>query len=83
MVTPDDDHLRELAGALGLLSVDERKQERLAEKLGPYFGRPAARVPSQAQLGQADMLAAAQMGPAAWHAGETDLAARVRSCPSR
>ena len=37
VVTPDDDHLRELAGALGLLSVDERKQERLAEKLGPYF----------------------------------------------
>jgi 23S rRNA (guanine745-N1)-methyltransferase len=37
VVTPQDDHLRELAGALGLLSVDERKQERLAEKLGPYF----------------------------------------------
>jgi len=84
VVTPDDDHLRELAGALGLLSVDERKQERLAEKLGPYFDLTSRReYRARLELGQTDILAAAQMGPAAWHAGETDLAARVRSLPEQ
>jgi 23S rRNA (guanine745-N1)-methyltransferase len=84
VVTPDDDHLRELAGALGLLSVDERKQERLAEKLGPYFDLTSRReYRARLELGQADILAAAQMGPAAWHADETDLAARVRSLPEQ
>jgi 23S rRNA (guanine745-N1)-methyltransferase len=84
VVTPDDDHLRELAGALGLLSVDERKQERLAEKLGPYFDLTSRReYRARLELGQTDILAAAQMGPAAWHARETDLAARVRSLPEQ
>lgn len=84
VVTPDDDHLRELARALGLLAVDERKQERLAGKLGPYFDLTSQREYRDAvELGQADMLAAAQMGPAAWHADEADLAARVRNLPER
>jgi 23S rRNA (guanine745-N1)-methyltransferase len=84
VVTPDDDHLRELARALGLLAVDERKQERLAGKLGPYFDRTSQREYQHAvELGRADMLAAAQMGPAAWHADEADLAARVRSLPEQ
>jgi 23S rRNA (guanine745-N1)-methyltransferase len=84
VVTPDDDHLRELAGALGLLSVDEHKQERLAGKLGPYFDLAGQREYRGAvELGQADVLAAAQMGPAAWHTDEADLAARVRSLPEQ
>lgn len=84
VVTPDDDHLRELARALGLLAVDERKQERLAGTLGPYFDLTSEREYRDAvQLGQADMLAAAQMGPAAWHANEADLAARVRNLPGQ
>jgi 23S rRNA (guanine745-N1)-methyltransferase len=84
VVTPDDDHLRELARALGLLAVDERKQERLAGKLGPYFDLTSQREYRDAvELGQADMLAAAQMGPAARHADEADLAARVRNLPER
>ena len=84
VVAPDDDHLRELAGALGLLAVDARKQERLAGKLGPYFDLTSQREYRAAlELGQADMLAAAQMGPAAWHTDEADLAARMRSLPAR
>ena len=48
VVTPQDDHLRELAAALGLLGIDERKQERLAGKLGRVLraGGPA-RVPGR------------------------------------
>jgi 23S rRNA (guanine745-N1)-methyltransferase len=84
VVTPDDDHLRELARALGLLAVDERKQERLAGKLGPYFDLTSQReYRDSLGLDRADMLAAAQMGPAAWHADEADLAARVRSLPEQ
>ena len=84
VVTPDDDHLRELARALGLLAVDERKQERLAGTLGSYFDLVSQREYRDAlELGRADMLAAAQMGPAAWHADEADLAARVRSLPEQ
>jgi 23S rRNA (guanine745-N1)-methyltransferase len=84
VVTPDDDHLRELARALGLLTVDERKQERLAGTLGPYFDLTSQREYRAAVgLGRADMLAAAQMGPAAWHADEADLAARVRNLPEQ
>jgi 23S rRNA (guanine745-N1)-methyltransferase len=84
VVTPDDDHLRELAGALGLLAVDEHKQERLAGKLSPYFDLTSQREYRAAlELGQADMLAAAQMGPAAWHIDETVLASRVRSLPAQ
>src|SRR6202044_3128376 len=37
VVTPSPGHLAELAGPLGLLSVDPRKDERLAGTLGPYF----------------------------------------------
>jgi 23S rRNA (guanine745-N1)-methyltransferase len=84
VVTPDDDHLRELARALGLLAVDERKRERLAGKLGPYFDLTSQRGYRAAlELGQAGVLAAAQMGPAAWHADQADLAARVRSLPGQ
>ena len=82
VVTPADDHLRELAGALGLLGIDERKQERLAAKLGPYF-EPAGQREYRAalRLSPADALAAAQMGPAAWHTDQAALAAAVRSLP--
>ena len=82
VVTPADDHLRELAGTLGLLGIDERKQERLAEKLGPYFDLTSRRdYQARLELGQADILAAAQMGPAAWHTDQAALAAAVRSLP--
>ena len=82
VVTPQDDHLRELAAALGLLGIDERKQERLAGKLGPYFEPAGQREYRTAiRLGPADTLAAAQMGPAAWHTDQAALAAAVRSLP--
>lgn len=35
--TTSTNHLSELIGPLGLLSVDERKAERLAGMLGPHF----------------------------------------------
>jgi hypothetical protein len=37
VVTPQRDHLGEIVRPLGLLPVDKRKEERLADTLGPYF----------------------------------------------
>ncbi len=83
VVTPAQDHLHELAGTLGLLTVDERKDERLRGKLGPYFGLVArCEHRTAAGLGHADMLAAARMGPAAWHRDEAAVAARVARLPA-
>jgi len=68
VVTPTPDHLRELVGALGLLTVDPRKQERLEEALGSAFTRVAreARVFPLA-LARSATAAAVAMGPSAWH----------------
>jgi 23S rRNA (guanine745-N1)-methyltransferase len=84
VVTPGRGHLAELAGPLGLLSVDPRKQERLAGTLGPYF-RLLERHPHEAalDLGHRDVAAAVGMGPSARHADPAVLAARIRELPGR
>ena len=83
VVTPGHGHLAELAGPLGLLSVDPRKQERLAGTVGPYFQlleqRPHAAV---LQLDHRDVAAAVGMGPSARHADPAVLAARIRELPA-
>jgi 23S rRNA (guanine745-N1)-methyltransferase len=84
VVTPDRGHLAELAGPLGLLSVDPRKQERLAGTLGPYFALlEQRRHDATMQLDRRDVAAAAGMGPSAWHADPAALAARIRELPAR
>jgi 23S rRNA (guanine745-N1)-methyltransferase len=84
VVTPGRGHLAELAGPLDLLSVDPRKQERLAGTLGPYF-RLLERRPHEAvlHLGHRDVAAAVGMGPSARHADPAVLAARIRELPER
>jgi 23S rRNA (guanine745-N1)-methyltransferase len=78
VVTPTPDHLGELIGPLGLLTVDQRKQERLTEKLSPYFalaGRHEHRVMLSLTRGAVTALVA--MGPSSWHADPPALAARI------
>jgi SAM-dependent methyltransferase len=78
VVTPMPDHLGELTGPLGLLTVDPRKQERLTEKLSPYFasaGRREHRV--MLSLTQGAVSALVAMGPSSWHADPPALAARI------
>ena len=82
VVTPAADHLAELVAALGLLAVDQRKDERLAGALEPHLelvDRTAARWPLS--LPAADALAAAAMGPSAHHLDPADLAGRVARGP--
>lgn len=83
VVTPDPDHLGELAGPLGLLAVDPRKDERLAARLGDRFDLASRRqLRFQVELGHQDVTAVAAMGPSAWHADPARLAERVAALPS-
>jgi len=82
VVAPTDRHLGELVSALDLLTVDERKQERLTAKLGPHLepDRRAEREWSLA-LGRRDLANAAAMGPSAHHVAREELEARIAALP--
>lgn len=78
VVTPADHHLRELAGPLGLLSVDERKADRLAGSLDCRFTL-AGRWPLEIRLRltHPEVAALAGMGPSARHLDPGSLSARI------
>lgn len=82
VVTPAADHLAELVSALGLLTVDERKEERLAGALAPHL-QPVDRTEHRWTLAlpRADAVAAAAMGPSAHHLDAADLARRAGALP--
>ena len=76
VVTPAADHLGELIGPLGLLTVGQQKEERLAGKLSPHFELASRREHrTTMSLGHQAIGAVVSMGPSARHA---DTAA----CPS-
>ncbi|MGI9007938.1 MAG: putative RNA methyltransferase [Streptosporangiaceae bacterium] len=82
VVTPRPEHLAELIGPLGLLRVDDRKAERLAGTLGPYFevtGEHEVRAPMALDHRSAAALAA--MGPSAWHTVAAETRARISGLP--
>ncbi|MBR8744080.1 putative RNA methyltransferase [Nocardiopsis sp. MG754419] len=82
VVTPASDHLAELRPALGLLDVDPRKDERLAESLHTRFAPAGERsVRFAMDLSHPDALTVVGMGPSARHVTPQDLAARVASLP--
>jgi 23S rRNA (guanine745-N1)-methyltransferase len=71
VVTPTRRHLRELPG---LLSVDERKEERLLAELSPWLGSVARReLEFELSLSRADARNLIAMGPSARHVGELEL----------
>jgi 23S rRNA (guanine745-N1)-methyltransferase len=75
VATPTDRHLTELVGALGLLSVDARKEERVARQLRDLA--PAGRRHWEAtlRLTHADVANLVGMGPSARHGGERAIGA--------
>ncbi|MBO0892362.1 MAG: rRNA (guanine-N1)-methyltransferase, partial [Acidothermales bacterium] len=82
VVTPTSRHLAELVPRLGLLTVDERKDERLAGTLGAHFTAAGSHPHEQALcLDRSDVLALASMGPSAWHVPPEELAGRVADLP--
>ncbi|KJY31210.1 MULTISPECIES: putative RNA methyltransferase [unclassified Streptomyces] len=82
LVSPTARHLRELVATLGLLSVDEEKQRRIDEKLGPYL-TPAGRreVEFTMRLSAEDVRTVVGMGPSAWHTDPARLAERLAALP--
>jgi 23S rRNA (guanine745-N1)-methyltransferase len=81
-VTPTPDHLAELIDHLGLLSVDPDKGDRLQAKLtGLFTEEGSERHERTLELSHADALAAARMGPSAWHLDPGELEGRVSVLP--
>jgi 23S rRNA (guanine745-N1)-methyltransferase len=68
VVTPEPDHLGEISSALGLLTIDAGKPERLAESFGGWL-RPVRRddLRRAMRLTPTDIAAVAGMGPSARH----------------
>jgi 23S rRNA (guanine745-N1)-methyltransferase len=82
VVTPNRGHLSELVSAVGMLTVQERKRERLEGKLGTLFeaaGETA--VERTLVLDHADVAALVAMGPSARHLNEQQVAERVAALP--
>ncbi|HEX3814447.1 MAG TPA: methyltransferase type 11 [Mycobacteriales bacterium] len=78
VVTPGPRHLTELVSALGLLSVDDRKGERLQATLGGYFDTVEIQeCTTRLRLSGREIEDLAGMGPSAHHVDPTALAARV------
>jgi 23S rRNA (guanine745-N1)-methyltransferase len=82
VATPGPDHHAELRRSLGLIGIDERKSERLAEAYGDYASTAVANVRYQLRLGHADLTDLVAMGPSARHIGADELADRVAALPA-
>ncbi|WDZ86774.1 putative RNA methyltransferase [Micromonospora cathayae] len=82
VVTPADDHLAELVGALDLLRVDPAKAERVAGSLGDRFAEVGTTVHrARLTLTRAEVTTLVGMGPSAWHTDPARLAARIAALP--
>jgi 23S rRNA (guanine745-N1)-methyltransferase len=81
MVTPTPQHLVELVERLDLVSVDDRKQERLDAQLAGFERLSHSRQHYEVQLDRTDILAAILMGPSARHVDPAELAERVETIP--
>ena len=84
LVTPTARHLAELVAPLGLLTVDERKPERLAEQFGATLMLADQHaIDTEVTLARADVAGVAAMGPSAWHTDPAMLAERISKLPDR
>ena len=82
VATPGADHLAELREALGLIGIDERKTERLAEAYGGYADSSVTPVRYELRLGHAELTDLVAMGPSARHIAADELAGRVAALPA-
>ncbi len=82
VVTPTARHLGALVSGLDLLSVDERKQERLDDQLAGRFTLLRKQLCEfSMELGHDDVEAVVGMGPSAWHAEREALRERIDRLP--
>jgi len=82
VVTPTRRHLTELITPLGMLSVDERKRERLESKLSPHLAPESeAGLEWTMWLTHEELGWLAGMGPSAFHTDAEELAERIARLP--
>lgn len=82
VATPTQGHLRELVAELGLVRVDEAKDQRLADSLGTHFTQLDAHpLAWSMQLTHKAVGRLVAMGPSAWHTDPAALAARIATLP--
>ncbi len=72
VVTPQPEHLSELRERLGLLTIDETKQERLAQTLQGFTPLGEEMLEWRMRLSAADARHLVLMGPNAFHEGDRD-----------
>jgi 23S rRNA (guanine745-N1)-methyltransferase len=84
IVTPTARHLGELVEPLGLIGVDERKEERLGEQLAPHLELVDRReLGWPLRLDRASARDAAAMGPSAFHVRPEALEERIAALPEQ
>lgn len=84
IVAPERDHLGELVDALGLVTVDLDKAERLHAKFDPYFELVAEEPYAQrVSLSMAEAAAIVGMGPSARHLEAGELERRLAAFGER
>ena len=84
VLTPRQDHLRELVDALDLLSVDPAKPQRTADQLGSVFeAERTDELLYSIGLGHNEVLRLVGMGPSARHLEPAALAAAVAALPDK
>ena len=78
VVTPGPDHLAEVVGPLGLVAVDDRKDDRLDAAFAGHLVRESRRPLAYRMRLRPDEIAdLVAMGPAGHHADGGDLRRRV------
>lgn len=77
VVTPAGGHLRPLVSELGLLSVDEDKEQRVAQSLAGFSLVERQAIEFGMELGREEVAEVVRMGPSAWHLEDDVLADRI------
>lgn len=77
VVTPGPGHLRPLVDELGLLSVDEDKERRLARSLPGFIEVSRREVAFDLELTAGEVNEVVGMGPSAWHTDAAELKRRI------
>ncbi|MGW2154611.1 putative RNA methyltransferase [Nonomuraea sp. NPDC001699] len=83
VATPAAAHLSPLVEELGLLSVDEEKDRRVARSMDGFAQTGRRTIEFDMDLGQDELIQVVGMGPSAWHTDSAELTARISGYFSR
>lgn len=81
VVTPSTRHLAELVAAVGLVHVDERKEERLARQLRDFQPAGSEHLEYGVSLSRREAVDDVLMGPSGHHADARRIEAAIASLP--